>query len=190
MREGITVLLALFFLLSPSATAWTEQATGENKEATVDKILNPLPNYNPFVEYIQPPKFFPDGVDKRVRQALIDSLTDREGTMAEHVRYFREKDAELLGERDTVTGLTEHVLDLRNNTIRDRQDYLAAQRHALASASTAQQKNLIQSRIRNDEATQAEELLTAPLYLLISQNLFKVDAPRPPTPPRTLIPSI
>jgi len=159
VREGITMLLALFFLLLSSFTAWTEQTSGENKETTVDKILNPLPDYNPFVENVSPPKFFPDGVDQRVRQALIDSLTDREGTMVEHVRYFREKDAELLGERDTVTGLTGHVLDLRNNTIRDHQGYLAAQRQALASASTEQQKNLIQSRIRNDEATQAEELL-------------------------------
>ncbi len=159
MKQTISLLLLLLFLFTWNTTAWPEEAPGQGEESFIGKILNPLPDYNPFVKSVPSPRFFPDEVNKRVHEALIDSLTDQDGAMEEHVRFFKEKDAELLEERNTVTGLTDHVLDLEYNTIRDSQDYLTAQKKALDSASTEQQKNLIRSRIRNDEATQAAELL-------------------------------
>ncbi|MFQ5852060.1 MAG: hypothetical protein ACE5JU_15930 [Candidatus Binatia bacterium] len=159
MRRGIGLLpLFLFFCCFP--TAWAEETDVEWKNPILSKILNPLPDYDPFDEHTpSSPQFFPDEVDKRLHQTLIDSLSDAEGTLEEHVRYFKEKDAELLKERGAVTGLTEHVLDLYHNTIRDREGYLTAQKKALASASSEQQKKIVQSRIRNDEVTQADRLL-------------------------------
>jgi tetratricopeptide (TPR) repeat protein len=159
VKQGISLSLLLFFLFTWSTTAWSEEAPGQGEESIIGKILNPLPDYDPFVKSVPSPRFFPDKVNKQVHEALIDSLTDQDGAMEEHGRFFKEKDAELLEERGTVTGLTDHVSDLQYNTIRDSQDYLTAQKKALDSASTEKQKNLIRSRIRNDEATQAAELL-------------------------------
>ncbi len=159
MKQGISLLFLLLFLFTWSTTVGSEEIPGQGKESFIGKILNPLPDYNPFVESVPPPRFFPDEVNKQVHKAIIDSLTDQNDAMKEHVRFFKEKDAELLEKRDTVTGITDHVLDLEYNTIRDREDYLTAQKQALDSASTKQQKNLIRSRIRNDEATQAAKLL-------------------------------
>ena len=158
MKRTITAVLTVFSLMGYSLLA-PGKPFAQEKESILDKILNPLPEYNPFDKPPPPPQFFPDEVDKRVREALIDALTNREGTLESHSRFFMNKDAELKKERRTVTGLTEHVLDLFHNTIQDRDRYLAAQRKALASSTSPQQKQTIESRLRNDELTQADELI-------------------------------
>lgn len=152
----------IFFLLSLPAfsPAGSERAWAQEKEA-LDRILKPLPEYDPFDHPASPPQFFPDDVDKRARAALVDSLTHREDKLEDHVRFFVDKDAELKKERGTVTGLTDRMVDLFHGTIRDRERYLEAQKKALDSASSAEQKKLIESRLRNDDLTQAEDLLRA-----------------------------
>ncbi|MFQ5903219.1 MAG: tol-pal system YbgF family protein, partial [Candidatus Binatia bacterium] len=158
MRRNITAIFLLSFLLgylSPEPV----RAFPQEKELIMDRILNPLPDYDPFDIPPPLPQFFPDEVDKRVRAAFIDSLTNREGALEGHVHFFMDKDAELKNERGTITGLTEHVLDLFHNTIRDRERYLAAQKKALASSPSPEQKRLIESRLRNDDLTRADELL-------------------------------
>ena len=143
--------VALFLLLSANP----ETPAQEND---LSRILHPLPEYDPFDKLPPAPEFFPDAIDKRAREALIDSLTHQESKLEDHVRYFREKDAELKRSRGTVTGLTDYVSDLYSNTITDRRGYLEAQEKALSSASSAQQKKTIEARLRNDELKRAEEL--------------------------------
>lgn len=152
----------IFFLLSLPvfSSPGSERAWAQEKEA-LDRILKPLPEYDPFDHPASPPQYFPDDVDKRAREALVDSLIHREDKLEDHVRFFTDKDAGLKKERGTVTGLTEQMVDLFHGTIRDRGRYLEAQKKALDSASSPEQKKLIESRLRDDDLTQAEDLLRA-----------------------------
>ncbi len=153
--------LAVTFCLLAGIGARLERVAAQEKESPLERILKPLPDYDPFDKPPSPPQFFPDEVDKRAREALADSLMNRQEALADHLRFFAAKDAELKKERGTITGLTGHVTDLSNNTIRDRERYLAAQKKALSDAASPEEKRLIESRLRNDSLTQAEALLRA-----------------------------
>jgi tetratricopeptide (TPR) repeat protein len=141
----------VLLLLLPGSRAIRAQ------ENDLSRILRPLPDYDPFDKPPPTPEFFPDEVDKRVREALIDSLTNQTSKLEDHARFFVEKDAELKRSRGTVTGLTDYVVDLYDSSISDRKSYLEAQQKALTSASP-QQRKVIESRLRNDELKRAEEL--------------------------------
>ena len=149
--RGAFLPLALFLLLS----ADPQTAAQEND---LSRILRPLPEYDPFDKPPPAPEFFPDAIDKRAREALIDSLTHQDSKLEDHARYFREKDAELKRIRGTVTGLADYVSDLYSNTITDRRRYLEAQEKALNSATSDQHKRTLEARLRNDELKRAEEL--------------------------------
>ena len=124
------------------------------------KLLDPLARYNPFDPQLSNrPHFFPDEVDRKTREALIHSLTHREEQVKVPLDYFQERDRKLLEERQTVTGLTEHILDLYNNRLRNREAYLAAQEDALESASSEQRERILLSRLRHDELNSANQLL-------------------------------
>ena len=160
MKKSIRIFrLIICSLLLCSLPGWERCLLAQDEKANLDKILDPLPPFEPFEGVPSHPRFFPDEVDRRVRRALIDSLTDNHQTLKDHVRFFKERDDNLARERETTTGLTDHVVDLHHGMLRDRRDYLKAQEKALASATSDRQKKLIQSRIRNDELNQAEELL-------------------------------
>lgn len=160
MKRGIVEIVLLFCLLG-SPLLLLDKADAQEKESVLERILKPLPDYDPFDKPALAPQFFPDEVDKRVREALVDSLTNRDDALADHARFLAEKDAQLKRERGTVTGLTGRIVDLSNNTIRDRERYLEAQKKALASAQSPEERKLIESRLRNDDLSQAEELLRA-----------------------------
>jgi hypothetical protein len=151
------VILLFCLLASPLLTPGSVRA--QEREDLLERILKPLPDYDPFDRPPPAPQYFPDEVDKRAREALVDSLTNNEETLEGHVRFFADKDADLKKERGTVTGLSEQILDLFHNTIRERDRYLEAQKKALSSSSSPEQKKLIESRLKNDDLTQAEELL-------------------------------
>ena len=158
MKRILTPVVFLFCLLAYPFLPFDRICAQEN-EALLERILKPLPDYDPFDKPPPAPQFFPDEVDKRVRETLVDSLTNREETLEGHARFFVNKDANLKKERGTVTGLTEQVVDLFNNMIQDRDRYLEAQKKVLASSTSPEQKKLIESRLNNDDLTQAEELL-------------------------------
>ena len=169
--------LALSFMVA--MTGWAQEDSG-NGDRFMERILDPVPEFNPFDQQVRyQPKYFPDETDKRIRQAIIDSLTEPESSLQNHVHFFTEKDRQLMEERKTVTGLTEHVMDLHNNTITDREAYLRAQKKALDAATSEDQKKLIRSRIRNDELAQASEMLrrskTNKWAFFVNQFLKSVD---------------
>ena len=155
MSRNPAVFLA-FFLLALLLSA-APRASGDEPDSPIPRILNPLPDYDPFEKVSPPPEFFPDEVSRRIHEVIVDSLTGREGIWEEHLRFFQNKDNELL-RKGSATGLTERVLDLFHNSLRDRRAYLEAQRAALAAAKSSQQKRLIESRLRNDDLAQADEL--------------------------------
>lgn len=155
IRKTLIVLVTLLSLACAASSA----ARAQERQLPLDKILNPLPPFDPFEKPAPPPQFFPDEVDKRAREVLIDALINREESLHEHLRFFKAEDARRQGQRESFTGLTEHVQDLVNNTISDRQLYLDAQRQGLAEASIPERKKYLESIIHGDDLNQSDQLM-------------------------------
>lgn len=153
------LLLAFLWIALFVGAAWPQAAAGQEREAWIDRILNPLPDFDPFERAPTPPKFFPDEVDKRARQLLVDALTGNDEALQDHGQFFRHQDARLRRHEGSSTGLADHAQDLANNTIREREGYLAAQRRALANGASPERKKYLQSLIDNDDLSQADQLL-------------------------------
>ena len=132
----------------------------QEKILPLDKILNPLPDYSPFEQGAgETPKYFPDEIDKRSRELLIDALINREDALSQHLQFFQSEDARLQKERGTSTGLTAQAQDLVNNTIRDREKYMAAQKEALKRAASPERKKYLEAVINNDDFNQSYALM-------------------------------
>jgi hypothetical protein len=152
------ILTSLLLLVLGSTHVWPEPCAAQ--ELAIEKILNPMPDYDPFDKSTTgAPQFFPDAVDKRTRELLIDALTNQQESLKDHLKFLKEQDSQLQKEYNTSTGLTERALDVTNNTIQDRQRYLAAQEQALKNASTPERKKYLQSIINNDDLNQADDLM-------------------------------
>jgi len=146
----VSLLLCVAFCIPYSAA----------QDLPLDKILNPLPDYNPFDQStIATPQFFPDEVDKQARDLLIDALIGDEPALSRHLQFFKMQDARLQKEHGTSTGLTLQAQDLVNNTIRDRESYLAAQKDALTNAATPERKKYLEAIINNDDHNQSDQLM-------------------------------
>jgi len=109
MRAGVVVLLSA--MLAGFAVAGVED-TRRSEKTTLEKVLDPLPTYDPFVYSVPGPAYFPDEVDKQARRVLVDALLNRPDNLNAHVAYFTAKDSELAEKRGTQTGLTHHTTAL------------------------------------------------------------------------------
>lgn len=132
---------------------------GQEHNALIERILNPLPDFDPFEKPPAPPQFFPDEVDRRSRELLIDALTLRNQALADHLEFFKNEDSRLRKQQGSSTGMAERAQDLVNNTIPDRQRYLAAQREALKNSSSPERKEYLRSIIEGDDLTRADQLM-------------------------------
>jgi len=131
----------------------------QTRELDVEKILNPMPEYDPFEKPAAAPQFFPDVVDKRARELLIDTLTNNNQALRDHLSFLKNEDARLHQERRTATGLTDRAQDLVNNTIQDREQNQAAYREALRNAASPERKKYLESVINRDDYYQSEQLM-------------------------------
>jgi hypothetical protein len=147
------IFLLAFFALYVSASY------SQTRELELEKILNPMPDYDPFEKPAATPQYFPDDVDKRARALIIDALTNRNEPLEDHLKSLQAEDGRLRKEHGTATGLTEHARDLVNNTIQDRERYLAAQKDALRNASTPERKKYLEAIINHDDLIQSEQLM-------------------------------
>jgi tetratricopeptide (TPR) repeat protein len=120
--RAATIRLFLWAIASLCAMAGATEA--QERGAALDKILNPMPAYEPFDRASSPPEFFPDDIDKRARDALIDSLIGGGKALEDHLDFFRRKDRDLRDERNTITGLTDKVRDLHRERTAERDDDL------------------------------------------------------------------
>ena len=157
MNHKLGHILLFFLLVSLSASI--PRAGAQQRELPLEKILNPLPDFDPFEKPLAPPQYFPDEVDKRTRDALIDALFHDKSALEQHLNFFKSEDGRLQKQHGAATGLTEHVQDLVNNTIREREPYLAAQKEALRNASSAPRKKYLEAIINQDDLTQADQLM-------------------------------
>ena len=154
--KRFSVALGIFMSGSTSLFGLPSHA----QELQLERILNPLAHYDPFdTAHTTPPKFFPDEVDRRARDLLVDTLLNRKEAVAEHVKFFKSEDARLQKQGRTITGLTEHAQDLSNNTLQDRERYLSAQKEAIRNASSPERKKYLEAIVNNDDSTQSERLM-------------------------------
>jgi hypothetical protein len=66
----------------------------QDRELVIEKILNPMPDYDPFDKSTTAaPQFFPDAVDKRTRELLIDALTNQQDRSRITCSFLRNKTA-------------------------------------------------------------------------------------------------
>ena len=158
MKEKTIRLLVALMFLGPSF-AWIPPARSQQRELPLERILNPLPEFDPFEKPAPPPQFFPDEVDKRAREALVDALTNRKESLENHLKFLRGEDGRQQKEHGSVTGLTDHVQDLINNTIQDRERYLTAQKEALGNSSAPERKKYLEAIINNDDLNRADQLI-------------------------------
>ena len=143
-----------------AAIALAIGAAGHSQELPLEKILNPVADYDPFESPASSaPKFFPDEVDRRARALLIDALLQNKEGVSEHAQFLKAEDARLQKQRGSSTGLAEHAQDLINNTLQDRDKYVAAQKEAIRSASTPERRKYLESLVNNDDAVQSERLM-------------------------------
>src|SRR5688572_9254500 len=157
MRKALISALSLSLSLS-AIDGYPDVAQGQEHQAIIERILNPLPEFDPFEKTPVTPQFFPDEVDKRARELLIDSLTNRKAAIEEHVKFFQTEDRRLQKQHGSSTGLAEPAQDLLNNTINERERYLAAQRQALKNTSSPERKKYLQAIIDEDDLTRADQL--------------------------------
>ena len=64
-RKSMRSLTAAL-LLSP-LTVFVAMPQAQERELALERILNPMPDYDPFEKSQSAPLFFPDEVDKRAR---------------------------------------------------------------------------------------------------------------------------
>jgi len=149
-------LLPYFILACLAAAA---PAMSQTRELELEKILNPMPDYDPFEKAESAPKYFPDDVDKRARALMIDALTNNQDNLGDHLKSLQAEDSRLQKQQGTTTGLTEHAQDLLNNTIQDRERYLAAQQEALKNSPAPARKKYLEAIIKRDDLNQADQLM-------------------------------
>ena len=152
LRSGVTTFcFAALLAVAP--------ASGQDIERALDKILNPLPPFDPFEKPVETPRYFPDDVDKRARDLMIDALTNRRAEVEAHLRFFKDEDARLQKQHGAVTGLADGAQDMANNMISNREGHLAAYREALKNASSPERKRYLEAIINQDDLTQSGQLM-------------------------------
>jgi len=152
-------LLAATLIAALGLTGAPVIGRAQTRELDLERILNPMPDYDPFEAPPTAPQFFPDAVDKRTRELLIDTLTNRNQALSDHLNFLKNEDARLHKEQRAGTGLTERAQDLVNNTIQDREKNIAAYREALGNASSPERKKYLESVLNRDDHFQSEQLM-------------------------------
>ena len=158
MMRQIFASLGLILLLTSGAPK-TPLAVAQGREMAIKKILNPMPEYDPFERSSAAPRYFPDATDKRARELMIDVLTDRKDRLPGHLSALQAEDARLRQQHGTVTGLSEHAQDLVNNTLADRERYLEAQKEALKQTSSPERRKYLEAIVNSDDLNQADQLM-------------------------------
>jgi hypothetical protein len=152
IRAAAALLLGSQLLLPAVSQA-------QDRELALEKILDPMPDYDPFDKPPSAPQFFPDEIDKRSRELLIDALTNRNESLEGHLQFFQIQDRQLKKLHGNTSGMAERAQDLVNNTMTDRERYLAAQKDAIRNASSPERKKYLESIINHDDLHQSDQLM-------------------------------
>lgn len=107
-------LTLLFLLLTTLANAQ------ESSDPLVRKLNDFLPTYTPFTPPIPPDRYFPDGVGKKIADALVQSYLQNPAAVEQRARELAAHDAELMSKGERPTGLTSYVLALTDTSLDEK----------------------------------------------------------------------
>ena len=77
----------------------------QSSRISVERVLEPLGDFDPFDEQIATERYFPDEIERRVRRAMVDALIRRSGGLGEHVSYLEDADEKRVAEGGRPSGL-------------------------------------------------------------------------------------
>ena len=104
MKRGAW-LLCILLMLPVSAGA---QPSG----VSMERILDPLRDFDPFEEPVAAERYFPDEIERRVRRAVIDALLRRPDGLREHLSHVEDADEKRVAQGGEPSGLTPLVKEL------------------------------------------------------------------------------
>ncbi len=94
-------------------------------------------------------------IEKEVRDALINSYTSKELLVDDTIKKFEHYDANLFIHYGFISGLKDNITELRNNLIKDRDDFIDAKKTSLRSLDAKNidkvQNSMIHHSLYNDE---------------------------------------
>lgn len=97
-------------------------AQGQSSRVFMERVLDPLRDFDPFDEQVAAPRYFPDEMERRVRRAIIDTLLRRPDRLGEHVSHLAKADGKRVAQGDKPSGLPLLVKELhRTQTARHGQ---------------------------------------------------------------------
>ena len=123
------------------------------------RMLDPLHGFDPFAPAATAARYFPDGIERRARRALLDALARRGSGLRDHVRYIEERDRELEARGDRPSGLSRSIQDLHHAGLADRDAYRKALQETMETASTAARRRFLRARLAQDDLEQADALV-------------------------------
>ena len=104
MKHGLWLLCVLLML--------PVSAQGQSSRFSMERVLNPLRDFDPFDEQVAAERYFPDEMERHVRQAIVDALLGRPDRLGEHVSHLEEADGKRVAQGGKPSGLTPLVKEL------------------------------------------------------------------------------
>ncbi len=117
MKFGARLLCMLCIVL-----ALPTCAAAQPSKTPLDRIMNPLRNFEPFERPVATVRYFPDGIERRVRPAIIAALIQRPDKLREHLSYVEGEDKKRAEEGGQQSGLTPLLRELYRNSVPDHQN--------------------------------------------------------------------
>ena len=121
MRLRRTRRFAAALIAALSATGTPAMGLAQTRELALERIFNPMPDFDPFETAGQRTAVLPR-CGRQTRPRTADRYVDQSRpSLGRSSNVFQKEDARLQREQRTSTGLTERAQDLVNNTIQDRE---------------------------------------------------------------------
>lgn len=97
-------------------------AAAQPSKISLDRIMNPLRDFEPFEKPVATVRYFPDGIERRVRPAIIAALIQRPDKLREHLSYAEGEDEKRAAEGNKPSGLTPLLRELYRNSVPDHRN--------------------------------------------------------------------
>jgi len=97
-------------------------AAAQPSAVPIERILDPMRDFDPFEQTVAAERYFPDEIERRTRRAIIDALLLRTERLPEHVRFLEDADKERVASGGEPTGLTGLMRKLAPGDSLDREE--------------------------------------------------------------------
>lgn len=151
------VALALLFLLANPSHSLAQPIASLPGESSA---VSSADGFSPFEKKVSQPKYFPDEIENRVEESLMDGYLGNKAAIRSHYRYLLDQDKERAKKDQPLTGLSDNLLYLMSNLVRDRDAYVAALEDCLeAPFLEPDVEGAVRHQLKNDPFNQAQAAL-------------------------------